>query len=70
VRRFEAPRGFVPAVGVPSASATIGEKYDHAAYNLYAIEGSPGAWRCEMVARGLSADGSAIVERKRLMLLG
>lgn len=70
VRRLEAPRGFVPAVGVPSASGTIGEKYDPAAYNLYTIEGSPGAWRCEMVARGLSADGGCIVERKRVMLVG
>ena len=70
VRRFEAPRGFVPTIGVPSASGAGSEKYDPAAYNLYAIEGSPGAWRCEMTARGLSADGGCIVERKRVMLVG
>jgi 3',5'-cyclic AMP phosphodiesterase CpdA len=70
VRRFAGPRGFVPVIGVPSASAAGSEKYDPAAYNLYAIEGAPGAWRCEMVMRGLSADGSCIVERKRVMLVG
>jgi len=70
LRRFEGPRGTLPVVGVPSASATVGRKYDPAAYNLYAIDGAPGAWRCEMVMRGLSADGMSIVERKRLMLVG
>ena len=70
VRWFETPHHQVAAVGVPSASGTIGEKYDAAAYNLYSIEGSRGAWRCEMVARGLSADGDCIIERKRSVLLG
>jgi 3',5'-cyclic AMP phosphodiesterase CpdA len=70
VRWFETPQHQVPAVGVPSASGTVGHKYDAAAYNLYAIDGSPGAWRCEMVARGLDRDGTRIVERKRIVLLG
>ena len=34
----------VPAVGVPSASAAPGMSKDAAAYNLYAIDGAPGAW--------------------------
>src|SRR5262249_12870754 len=70
VRWFETPQGRVPAVGVPSASGTVGEKYDAAAYNLYSITGSAGAWRCEMVARGLSPDGDCIVERRRALLAG
>src|SRR5262249_60478178 len=70
VRWFETPRGRVPAVGVPSASGTVGEKYDAAAYNLYSITGSAGAWRCEMVARGLSPDGGCVVERRRALLAG
>ena len=61
-----APRP-VPAVGVPSASADLGGQYDPAAYNLYFIDGRPGAWRCEMMSRGLSADG--IVELKRSVLV-
>src|SRR5437867_524593 len=70
VRWFDTPHGKVAAVGVPSASGTVGWKYDAAAYNLYSIEGSTGAWRCEMFARGLNNDGTRIVERKRMMLMG
>ncbi len=43
----------VPAVGVPSASAAPGTSKDAAAYNLYAIDGAPGAWRCELTSRGI-----------------
>ena len=70
IRWFDTPQGKVAAVGVPSASATVGWKYDAAAYNLYAIDGSAGVWRCEMIARGLNDDGTRIVERKRVMLVG
>jgi 3',5'-cyclic AMP phosphodiesterase CpdA len=69
MRWFETPRGKVAAVGVPSASGTVDWKYDAAAYNLYTIEGSGGAWRCEMIARGLNDDGTRIVERRRVMLM-
>ena len=58
----------VPSVGVPSASATPGMSKDAAGYNLYRIDGKPGAWRCEMIARGIDADGET-TERQRLMLL-
>jgi 3',5'-cyclic AMP phosphodiesterase CpdA len=68
VRWFETPLRPVPAVGVPSASWAGGGNYDAAAYNLYAIAGAPGGWRCEMVVRGLAGDGR-ITERKRCMLL-
>jgi len=57
----------VPAVGVPSASAAPGLSRDGAAYNLYAINGEPGAWRCEMMSRGVGADGE-ITERRRMNL--
>ncbi len=59
----------VPAVGVPSASAAPGEARHAAAYNLYAIEGAAGAWRCEMVSRGIDASGG-VSELKRVMLAG
>ena len=45
----------VPAVGVPSASAAPGTSKDAAAYNLYRIEGAPGAWTCELISRGIDA---------------
>ncbi len=59
----------VPAVGVPSASAAPGTGKDAAAYNLYAIDGAPGAWRCEMTSRGIDAAG-AVMQQRRLKLLG
>ena len=39
-----------------------------AAYNLYRIDGAPGAWRCEMIARGIDARG-AVTEQQRVMLM-
>lgn len=57
----------VPAVGVPSASATPGLDKDNAGYHLYRIDGAPGAWRCEMVVRGMDEDGM-VEEVKRVTL--
>jgi hypothetical protein len=48
----------------------VGGKYEPAAYNLYAIDGAPGAWHCEMISRGLAGDGSSIIEIKRTVLAG
>ena len=70
LRCFEGPQGRVPAVGVPSASATVGGRDDPAAYNLYEIDGALGAWRCTMISRGLAADGNSIVELQRVTLAG
>jgi 3',5'-cyclic AMP phosphodiesterase CpdA len=58
----------VPAVGVPSASAAPGTSKNAAGYNLYAIDGSPGAWRCEQVSRGMTPRG-ALAERMRVTLV-
>jgi 3',5'-cyclic AMP phosphodiesterase CpdA len=59
----------VPAVGVPSASAAPGMSKDAAAYNLYAVDGAPGAWRCEMVSRGVAESGE-VGELRRVRLVG
>ena len=40
------PRYTIPCVGVPSASCARGYHDDPAGYNLYEIDGEPGAWRC------------------------
>jgi 3',5'-cyclic AMP phosphodiesterase CpdA len=50
----------VPAVGVPSASAAPGTTHDAAAYNLYTIDGAPGAWTCTMVSRGIGSGGKIV----------
>jgi 3',5'-cyclic AMP phosphodiesterase CpdA len=59
----------VPAVGVPSASAAWGMSKDAAAYNLYAIDGAPGAWTCELISRGVGRDGT-VMQQRRAILLG
>jgi 3',5'-cyclic AMP phosphodiesterase CpdA len=56
---LDGPRGRIPAVGVPSASALAHGGDDPAGYNLYHIDGKAGAWRCEMTTREIAADGAA-----------
>ena len=58
----------VPAVGVPSASAVEGGDAG-AAYNLYRIDGSRGAWQCELISRGFNPPGE-VSQQRRFMLLG
>jgi 3',5'-cyclic AMP phosphodiesterase CpdA len=49
----------IPAIGVPSASARArhGDE-DSAGYHLFHIDRAGDAWRCEMIARERSADGT------------
>jgi hypothetical protein len=54
---------------VPSASTRPGTDKDAAAYNLYRIDGRPGAWQCELISRGLASSGE-VTQQKRFMLLG
>jgi len=62
------PQRRIPVLGVPSASQA--PRATHCAgYHLYRIEGRPGAWRCEAVARGLAPGGDAISEIKRITLM-
>jgi 3',5'-cyclic AMP phosphodiesterase CpdA len=51
------PRGDVPLVGVPSASAPGSDELP-GGWNLYRIDGATGAWRCEVEMRELASDGS------------
>jgi 3',5'-cyclic AMP phosphodiesterase CpdA len=62
---LDGPKGRIPAVGVPSASAIISTHDDPAAYNLYRISGEAGAWQCEMTVRGFSFGREGISELKR-----
>jgi 3',5'-cyclic AMP phosphodiesterase CpdA len=57
----------VPVIGVPSASASAEAKKRAGAYNLYLVEGQPGAWTCEVVSRGLRPSG-AVAELNRFPL--
>ena len=67
---LDGPKGRIPAVGVPSASAIVSDHDEPAAYNLYAIDGGPGTWSCEMLSRGLRAGREGITELMRQKLIG
>jgi len=64
---LEGPSARIPALGVPSASASPAGSDEHAGYSLFEIDGTPGAWRCTAIARGFSA-GEAITELSRQTL--
>ncbi len=68
VQWLEGPRP-IPAVGVPSASATPKGSDEPAAYHLFEIGGNAGAWHCTMIARGFSRAGE-ISELERQKLAG
>jgi 3',5'-cyclic AMP phosphodiesterase CpdA len=61
---FDGPRGRIPAIGVPSASAIAHGHYPAAAYNLFSIERDGDAWRCEQTVRGFG-DATRIHELRR-----
>lgn len=50
---IDGPKGSIPAIGVPSASALAHGRYPAAAYNLFSIERDGAAWRCEQTVRGI-----------------
>jgi 3',5'-cyclic AMP phosphodiesterase CpdA len=64
---FDGPRGRIPAIGVPSASAIAHGRIPAAAYNLFSIERDDDAWRCEQTVRGLT-DDMQIQELRRVRL--
>jgi 3',5'-cyclic AMP phosphodiesterase CpdA len=65
---FDGPRGRIPAVGAPSASAIAHGHYPAAAYNLFSIERDADAWRCGQMVRGFG-DDMRIHELRRVQLL-
>lgn len=61
----------VPVVGVPSASAAPrGGKWQPAGYNLYRIDGGPGAWRCEMASWSMNKSGETYEMGRRMLTRG
>ncbi len=57
---IEGRDGPVPVIGVPSASNAPGGEKPAGRYNLFAIEGEAGAWRCTMTERGYTGPGSTV----------
>lgn len=64
---FDGPRGRIPAVGVPSASAIAHGHHPAAAYNLFSIQREGDAWRCEQTIRGFK-NGADVRELERVKL--
>jgi 3',5'-cyclic AMP phosphodiesterase CpdA len=64
---FDGPRGRIPAIGVPAASAIAHGRTPAAAYNLFAIERDGEKWRCEQTVRGFG-EGMQIGELRRKQL--
>lgn len=61
---FEGPKGDIPAVGVPSASALAHGHYPGAAYNLFSIDKDNTGWHCEQIVRGIvGADNGLRVQQ-------
>ena len=63
----DGPKGTIPAIGVPSASAVAHGRYPAAAYNLFSIERDGGAWHCEQTVRGFK-NGPDVEELQRVHL--
>jgi 3',5'-cyclic AMP phosphodiesterase CpdA len=64
----EGPKGKIPAVGVPSASALAHGRYPHAAYNLFSIARDGAAWRVEQTVRGLD-DARRVRQLRQVRLI-
>lgn len=63
----EGPRGKIPAIGVPSASAIAHGHYPAAAFNMFSIERNNSAWRVEQTVRGIDRD-MQVKEIRRVQL--
>jgi hypothetical protein len=61
---LDGPQRRIPAFGVPSASAPP-HSDETAGYNIYEIDGAPGAWQCTAILRSLRPDGEGFMERAR-----
>jgi 3',5'-cyclic AMP phosphodiesterase CpdA len=51
---IDGPKGQIPVVGVPSASALAHGHYPDAAYNLFSIANDGDGWRCQQMVRGIN----------------
>jgi len=60
----------VPVIGVPAAGEEPGGKRPAAAFNLFTVEGSPGAWRCGMEEHSLAGKTGLTEVTDRRVLYG
>ncbi len=65
---LDGPDRPIAAIGIPSASAVANGRDEPAGYNIYSIDGGPGAWRCEVVSRGFRRGATSVGETGRYTL--
>jgi 3',5'-cyclic AMP phosphodiesterase CpdA len=65
---IDGPKGSIPAIGVPSASAVAHGRYPDAAYNLFSIWRDGETWRCEQTVRGFE-DKTGIRQLRQTQLM-
>jgi 3',5'-cyclic AMP phosphodiesterase CpdA len=65
---IEGPKGQIPAIGVPSASAQAHGRYPDAAYNLFSIARDGDGWRCQQMVRGIN-EAFQVREIRRVRLV-
>jgi 3',5'-cyclic AMP phosphodiesterase CpdA len=65
---IDGPKGQIPVVGVPSASAFADGHRPSAAYNLFSIAPDGEAWRCEHRIRGFRDSDTKIVDLDSTLL--
>jgi 3',5'-cyclic AMP phosphodiesterase CpdA len=66
---LDGPGRPIPLVGVPSASRSPGPDRRGAGWNLFEIDGGPGAWHTTRIERGYRDAESGLVEISRRPLL-
>jgi 3',5'-cyclic AMP phosphodiesterase CpdA len=65
---IEGPKGQIPAIGVPSASAQAHGHYPDAAYNLFSVARDGTAWRCQQMVRSIN-EAFQVREIRRVRLM-
>jgi 3',5'-cyclic AMP phosphodiesterase CpdA len=65
---IEGPKGQIPVIGVPSASARAHGHYPDAAYNLFSIARDGDGWRCQQMVRGIN-EALQVREIRRVRLI-
>lgn len=66
--RIASPKGPIPVIGVPSASALADGHKDPSRYHLYRIAKDGDSWRLEVEVRGLNATGDAFSRQGSMSL--
>lgn len=64
---LDGPRGRIPAIGVPSASAMAHGHNHPAAYNLFSVERDGAAWRCGHQVRGFVDGTLGAIKNEKLI---